>query len=139
MARIKKKAVKEYGGKVPRKEHLIARTSGKTVPISVSGVKKPKRFRPGTMALREIRRYQRSTELLIRKRPFQQLVREIAQSILPDLRFQTAAVAALHEAAEDYLVQLFEITNLVAIHAKRVTIMRKDMELALRIRGDFTK
>ena len=90
-------------------------------------MKKPHRFRPGTVALREIRRYQKSTELLIRKLPFQRLVREIAQDFKTDLRFQSSAVMALQEAAEAYLVSLFEDTNLAAIHAKRVTIQPKDL------------
>ena len=88
------------------------------------------------MALREIRRYQKSTELLIRKLPFQRLVREIAQEFKTDLRFQGSAVLALQEAAEAYLVGLFEDTTLAAIHAKRVTIMPKDIQLARRIRGE---
>ena len=100
------------------------------------GVKKPHRYRPGTVALREIRKYQKSTELLIRKLPFQRLVREIAQDFKTDLRFQSSAVLALQEAAEAYLVGLFEDTNLAAIHAKRVTIMPKDIQLARRIRGE---
>lgn len=103
---------------------------------AVGGIKKPKRFRPGTVALREIRRYQKSSELLLRKLPFQRLVREIAQDYKDDLRFQSAAVAALQESAEAFLVGLFEDTNLAAIHAKRVTIMPKDVRLARRIRKD---
>ena len=103
---------------------------------STGGVKKPHRYRPGTVALREIRKYQKSTELLIRKLPFQRLVREIAQDFKTDLRFQSSAVLALQEAAEAYLVGLFEDTNLAAIHAKRVTIMPKDIQLARRIRGE---
>jgi histone H3 len=97
-----------------------------------------RRFRPGTVALREIRRYQKSTELLIRKLPFQRLVREIARDInnQNDLRFQGSAVEALQEASEAFLVGLFEDTNLCAIHAKRVTIMSKDIQLARRIRGE---
>ncbi|TRY68715.1 hypothetical protein TCAL_03263 [Tigriopus californicus] len=83
-----------------------------------------------------IRRYQKSTELLIRKLPFQRLVREIAQDFKTDLRFQSSAVMALQEASEAYLVGLFEDTNLCAIHAKRVTIMPKDIQLARRIRGE---
>lgn len=82
------------------------------------------------------RKYQKSTELLIRKLPFQRLVREIAQDFKTDLRFQSSAVLALQEAAEAYLVGLFEDTNLAAIHAKRVTIMPKDIQLARRIRGE---
>ena len=87
--------------------------------------------RPGTVALREIRRYQKSTELLIRKLPFQRLVREIAQDFKTDLRFQSSAVMALQEASEAYLVGLFEDTNLCAIHAKRVTIMPKDVSTVI--------
>ncbi|XP_056169488.1 histone H3.3-like [Syzygium oleosum] len=99
-------------------------------------VKKRHRFRPGTVALREIRKYQKSTELLIRKLPFQRLVREIAQDFQTDLQFQSSAVAALQEAAEAYLVGLFEDTDLCAIHAKQVTITRKDIQLARRIQGE---
>ena len=107
----------------------------KSAPTA-GGVKKPHRYRPGTVALREIRKYQKSTELLIRKAPFQRLVREIAQDFKTDLRFQSTAVLALQEASEAYLVGLFEDTNLCAIHAKRVTIMPKDNQLARRIRGE---
>ena len=88
------------------------------------------------MALREIRKYQKSTELLIRKLPFQRLVRQIAQEFKQELRFQSTAILALHEAGEAFLVGLFEDTNLCAMHAKRVTIMPKDMQLARRIRGE---
>ncbi|KAI3943869.1 hypothetical protein MKW92_021118 [Papaver armeniacum] len=117
---------------VARKTTAAARKSAPTT----GGVKKPHRYRPGTVALREIRKYQKSTELLIRKLPFQRLVREIAQDFKTDLRFQSHAVLALQEAAEAYLVGLFEDTNLCAIHAKRVTIMPKDIQLARRIRGE---
>jgi len=134
MARTKQTARKSTGGKAPRKQ-LATKAARKSAP-SVGGVKKPHRYRPGTVALREIRRYQKSTELLIRKLPFQRLVREIAQDFKTDLRFQSSAVLALQEAAEAYLVNLFEDTNLCAIHAKRVTIMPKDIQLARRIRGE---
>mmetsp|Transcript_9282 Transcript_9282/g.32769 ORF Transcript_9282/g.32769 Transcript_9282/m.32769 type:complete len:121 (-) Transcript_9282:853-1215(-) len=98
--------------------------------------RKKHRFRPGTVALREIRKYQKSTELLIRKMPFARLVREIANNISPEpLRWTAEALLALQEAAEDVLVHLFEDCNLCAIHAKRVTIMPKDLQLARRIRG----
>merc|ERR1711865_312784 len=107
----------------------------KASPIE-GGIKKPHRYRPGTVALREIRKYQKSTELLIRKLPFQRLVREVAQDFKTDLRFQSQAVLALQEASEAYLVGLFEDTNACAIHAKRVTVMPKDMMLAKRIRGE---
>jgi histone H3 len=88
------------------------------------------------VALRQIRKYQKSTDLLIRKLPFQRLVREVAADFKNDLRFQSTAMLALQEAAEAYLVSLFEDTNLCAIHAKRVTIMPKDIQLARRIRGE---
>ncbi|GAA5907527.1 hypothetical protein JCM8208_001405 [Rhodotorula glutinis] len=98
--------------------------------------RKPHRYRPGTVALREIRRYQKSTELLIRKAPFIRLVREICSDVGETLRWQASALGALQEAAEDYLVALFEDTNLCAIHAKRVTVQPKDMQLARRLRGE---
>lgn len=98
---------------------------------------KPHRYRPGTVALREIRRYQKSSELLIRKLPFSRLVRYIAQSMFKKAyRMQANAVLAMQEAAETYLVRLFEDSNLCAIHAKRVTILPKDIQLARRIRGE---
>ena len=129
---------KSTGGKAPRKQ-LATKAARKSVQQgSGGGIKKPHRFRPGTVALREIRRYQKSTELLIRKLPFQRLVREIAQDFKTDLRFQASAISALQEASEAYLVGLFEDTNLCAIHAKRVTIMPKDIQLARRIRGERT-
>ncbi|KAH7352960.1 hypothetical protein KP509_19G072300 [Ceratopteris richardii] len=132
MARTKQTARKSTGGKAPRKQ-LATKAARKSAPAT-GGVKKPHRFRPGTVALREIRKYQKSTELLLRKLPFQRLVREIAQDFKTDLRFQSSAVLALQEASEAYLVGLFEDTNLCAIHAKRVTIMPKDIQLARRIR-----
>jgi len=100
--------------------------------------RKPHRYRPGTVALREIRRYQKSTELLIRKLPFQRLVREIAQDYKDDLRFQSKAILALQEASETFLVNFFEDCNLLAIHAKRVTIMPKDVKLCARIWQRYT-
>jgi histone H3 len=134
MARTKQTARKSTGGKAPRKH--VANKAARKSAVTGGGVKKPHRFRPGTVALREIRKYQKSTELLIRKLPFQRLVREIAQDYKTDLRFQSSAIAALQEAAEAYLVGLFEDSNLCAIHAKRVTIMNKDLQLARRIRGE---
>ena len=129
-ARTKQTRRGKTGGKTP-----ATKAARKSAP-AVGGVKKPHRYRPGTVALREIRRYQKSTELLVRKAPFQRLVREIAQDFKTDLRFQGSAVLALQEAAEAYLVGLFEDVNLCAIHAKRVTIMPKDSQLARRIRGE---
>eukprot|EP00927_Polykrikos_kofoidii_P067715 TRINITY_DN6315_c0_g5_i1.p1 TRINITY_DN6315_c0_g5~~TRINITY_DN6315_c0_g5_i1.p1 ORF type:complete len:137 (-),score=23.22 TRINITY_DN6315_c0_g5_i1:128-538(-) len=134
MARTKMTARKSVGPMAERTA-LAAKTARKQQPLA-GGIKKPHRFRPGTVALREIRKYQKSTELLIRKLPFQRLVREIAQDVKHDLMFQSQAVLALQEAAEAYLVGLFEDTNLCAIHAKRVTIMPKDIQLARRLRGE---
>ena len=128
MARTKQTARKNTGFKTTSKSNKSSKTT--------SAVKKTHRYRPGTVALREIRKYQKSTELLIRKLPFQRLVREVAQDCKNDLRFQSSAVMALQEAAEAYLVSLFEDTNLCAIHAKRVTIMPRDMQLARRIRNE---
>ncbi|TNV74307.1 hypothetical protein FGO68_gene14320 [Halteria grandinella] len=134
MARTKQTARKQTGAKAPRKA-LANKAARKTAPAD-GGVKKPHRFRPGTVALREIRKYQKSTELLIRKLPFQRLVREIAADYKSDLRFQSSAVGAIQEACEAYMVGVFEDTNLCAIHAGRVTIMPKDIQLARRIRGE---
>ena len=120
----------------------VARNRGANVTrfgTVLGGVKIPERKRrPGVAALKEIRKYQKSTELLLRKRPFQALLREVAAEVNNDLRFQGSAILALQEATEAYLVGLFEDTNLCAIHAKRVTIMPKDMQLSRRIRGDRT-
>ena len=130
MARTKQTARKSTGGKAPRKQ-LATKAARKSAPAT-GGVKKPHRYRPGTVALREIRRYQKSTELLIRKLPFQRLVREIAQDFKTDLRFQSSAVVALQEASEAYLVGLFEDTNLCAIHAKRCAPALLSVGLDLR-------
>jgi histone H3 len=134
MARTKQAARAYMGGKRPRVQ--LAKKSAPKIAPSKGGANKPRRYKPGTVALREIRQYQKSTELLIRKIPFQRLVREIAQDLRTDIRFQSAALAALQTASEDYLVALFEDTNLCALHARRVTIMPRDMQLARRIRGE---
>ena len=134
MARTKQTARKSTAGKAPRKQ--LATKGVRKSGLNTGGVKKPFRYRPGTVALREIRLYQRMTQLLIPKLPFQRLVRQITQDFKADYRFQSAALMALQEASESYLVGLFEDTNLCAIHAKRVTIMPKDIHLARRIRGE---
>ncbi|KAM3863101.1 histone H3.3A-like [Diretmus argenteus] len=113
MTKAARKSFPSTGGKAPRKQ-LATKAARKSVP-STGGVKKPHRYR---------------------KLPFQRLVKEIAQYFKPGLRFQSAAIGALQEASETYLVRLFEDTNMCAIHAKRVTIMPKDMQLAKRIRGE---
>eukprot|EP00798_Chlamydomonas_sp_ICE-L_P008938 gene8938-biopygen2847 len=121
MARIKQIARKSTCSKAPRKQ----------LPIKASNydsnVNKPNRYRPGTVALREIRKYQKSTDLLIRKLPFQRLVREILQDFKTDLRFQSSAVLALQEASEAYLVGLFEECNFAAILAKRIDPFARDV------------
>ncbi|KAF9733931.1 histone H3-like centromeric protein hH3v [Paraphaeosphaeria minitans] len=97
-----------------------------------------RRYKPGTVALKEIRKYQKSTELLLMKAPFQRLVREICQNVTTEdgpNRWQSQAVAALQEATEAFLVSLFHDANLCAIHAKRVTIQQKDIQLARRLRA----
>ena len=143
MARTKQTARRDQGGKALRRiftknpssiKAQIAAKKGKT------GYSKPKKqkFRPGTVALREIRKYQKSTDLLIRKLPFQCLVQEIIFEHKQDYRLAPAAAVAFQEAAEAYLIGLFEDTNLCAIHAKRVTIMPKDIQLAQRICGERT-
>ncbi|KAF6165994.1 hypothetical protein GIB67_012891 [Kingdonia uniflora] len=113
----------------------ILNAARKSAPTT--GVKKLHRYRPrlSLFALSEIRKYQKST-LLIRKLPFQRLVREIVQDFKTDLRFQSHSVLALQEAAEAYLVSLFEDTDLCAIHAKHAIIMPKDIQLARRIHGE---
>lgn len=137
MARTKQTARKSTGGKAPVKA-LATKAARKSAPASAK-VTKPRRWRPGTAALREIRKYQKSTDLLIRKLPFQRLVKEILQNmrgVYTVYRWNSNALMALQEACEAYLVSLFQDTNLCAIHAKRVTIFPKDIQLARRIRGE---
>ena len=112
---------------------LATKASRKSCPHG--GVKKPHRFRPGTVALREIRRYQKCTDTLIPKLSFQRLVRETAGKIRADLKFQSTALLALQEAAEAHIVSVFEDANCCAIHARRVTVLPRDIDLARRIRG----
>lgn len=119
--------------------NMVAKKQAQTAH-GVGGVKieKRRRYRPGSVALREIRRYQKSGDLLIPKLPFSRLVREIAMNGGGfKFKFQASAVMALQEAAEAYVTQVFEDTLLCAIHAGRKTTMPKDMQLARRIRGDF--
>lgn len=150
MARSKQMPQKSTGGgvaqKMPRKDYrpqkapasgaVVGQNKGMSDGAAVK-IRKPHRFRPGTVALREIRRYQKSTDLLIRKLPFQRLVRELMQECTTkEMRIQASALLALQEAAEYYLTGLFDDTNLIAIHAKRITIQPKDMQLARRLRGE---
>jgi histone H3 len=132
MVRVKQRPVASFGKGAVRQQ-MMRKIGAEKVP-KVCSVSK-NRYRPGSRALRDIRKYQKSTELLIKKLPFQRLIRQIGQDFNIDLRFQSKALLALQEASEVYLVDLFEDTNLCAIHANRVTIMKKDMQLAQRIRG----
>lgn len=129
--RTKQTAKKSTGGKAPRRS-LSTKAARGTGDHDV--VKKPYKYRPGTVALREIRKYQKSHDLLIRKLPFTRLVRQIAQDFKTDLRFRSTAMESLQEAGESFLTGIFEDSNLVAIHAKRVTIQVKDIQLCKRIR-----
>ncbi|KAJ7068365.1 histone H3 [Mycena amicta] len=151
VAATKRKAAPDSDPPTPaKKAKMTARksTGGKAPRMSNANAPAPrkKRFRPGTVALREIRKYQKSTDLLLRKLPFARLVREIASEMttdynnhLSDLRWQSSALLALQEATEAYLVHLFEDANLCAIHAKRVTLMQRDIQLARRIRGAWDR
>lgn len=145
MARTKQKAVKRYSHPVLGGKHL-----NDCIPKGYVPQKKPKakevlkstrarpvhRFKPGTVALREIRKYQRSTETIIPKAPFARMVREIIAYYGTDMRVTSGAFEALQQASEAYLAGLFEDVNLCALHAGRVTIQPKDMSLARRIRGE---
>ncbi|WIA33072.1 hypothetical protein OEZ86_006228 [Tetradesmus obliquus] len=156
MARTKQTARKTTGGKTSLLAKKMRQVTARKSAVASKGIKKVvatkvarksavkvanttvKHKRPtkrGTVALREIKKYQKSTELLLRKGPFQRLVREVCQEFKDDFRFKTDALLALQEAAEAYLVGLMEDSNLCAIHGKRVTIMPKDMQLARRLRG----
>ena len=137
---------------MPKAKNAAAKISSKAKKRSMAGAKKGKspmkktapaaggrkkpRMRPGTVALREIRRYQKSSKNLLPRAPFQRVVRDVARGYDSDLRFASQALVALQEAAEAYLVGIFEDAGMCALHANRVTVMRKDMDLARRIRGD---
>ncbi|XP_060211740.1 histone H3.3-like [Lycium barbarum] len=134
IARTKKTPCRSTEGKAPRKQ-LVTKVARKSAPTT-GGVKKPYRYMPETVALREIRECLKSTELLIKKVPFQRLVRVIAHNFKIDLRFQGHGMLALHEEVEAYMVGLFADANLCAIHAKRVVIRSRDIQFAKRIRGE---
>ena len=144
MARVKQTIRRHTAGKVVGKTlatkspaaRKAAAPGGGRKETAPGGIKKPHRYRPGTVALREIRRYQKGTELLMRKAPFQRLVKEIAQDFAKSpKRMQATAVQALQEADEAFGVTCFEDSNLCAIHAKRVTVMPKDLQLVAKIKG----
>jgi len=122
-----------FGGKYGSKYGKGAK--GKDLAAHAGGVKKP-RFRPGMLALKEIKKMQCQTEAVIPRLPFQRLVRDIARASNQDIRFSVHALKALQEATECYLTGLFEDSYLIALHGKRVTLMARDIQLARRIRGD---
>ena len=145
MARTKQEAQKNASskqrfansaGKAPRAHVAALKAAAVAAAAPKAGIKKKHRFRPGTVALRQIRKYQKTTENLVPKLPFMRLVREIAQAERPDLRFQADAMGALQEAAEKYLIDLFGDSQVSAMHGKRVTIMPKDMHLVRAFRGE---
>ena len=132
MTRTRKQTARKSTG--PRTLSVQSQTDNHTQPTSSLVTSGLRPYRPSSLALQQIRRYQKSTKLLIKRHPFQRLVRDIA--IKYHKKFQIAALSALQEASEAYLVGLFEDTNLCTIHARRVTIMPKDIQLARRIRGE---
>jgi histone H3 len=137
MARTKQTARKSVSGKAPKINLATkaARKATQSAPAICRGIRRRHRYRPGTRSLMEIRKYQKAYNNLLPRLPFQRLVREVAQDYKSSIRFQANALLALQEGAEAFLVGLFQDTNLCAIHAKRVTISPKDMQLARRIRG----
>lgn len=149
MARTKQTARKSTGGKAPRLQ-LATKSARESEARERMRKIKPYKYRPGTVSLREIRRFQKSTDTLIPKISFGRVAKEVAQDMAQEIhmdhgklskdnvRFQTTALAAVQEAAEAFIVNQMEETNLCAIHAKRVTIQPKDMDLALKIGGHLT-
>ena len=135
MARTKNSSRKSSSGKVPRTSIAVKRMKSEKKKSDASA-KKPSKFRPGTVAIRDIKRYQKGTEMLLRKLPFQRLVREIAQTSKDGVKFAASAVLAMQEATEAHMINLFADTCLCAIHGRRVTIQPRDLQLALRLRGD---
>jgi len=133
MARTKQTPRRSTGGKATAG---LARAAARRATKAGSKPAVKRRYWPGTVALRDIRKFQHSGELLLSKLPFLRLVREVAQEYTNAPRFQASAVLALQEAAEAYLVGLFQDAQLCAVHAKRVTVISKDIQLARRIRGE---
>ncbi|KAF3439885.1 hypothetical protein FNV43_RR18163 [Rhamnella rubrinervis] len=120
----------------PSTRRAESATPRRTPRSSGTQRQKKHRYRPGTVALREIRHFQKSCNLLIPAAPFIRTVREITSQYSQQVnRWKPEALVALQEAAEDFLVHLFEDAMLCAIHAKRVTLMKKDFELARRLGG----
>ncbi len=135
MAPVKQTAHKSTGGEPPCL-HLATKAAQAAVQKAIA-MKKPHRWRPGTLAAIEIRKFQKTTNLLIRKAPFQHLVREIVQDMSrkSDLQMQNTDLLALQEAAEYFMVDVFNNTNLCAQQGKRETIMHKNLVLACCMQG----
>ena len=138
MPKSKAAAKAKAATKLPTKVSKTSKAIKKTAPAAggMKGDRRKNRMKPGTVTLREIKKYQRTVNMLLPRASFQRLVRTITMEMDHQLRFQSQALQALQEASEAYIVGLFEDTNLCAIHAKRVTVQKKDMDLARRIRGD---
>jgi len=138
MARIKASAKRHPRATALIEKDLQKRKKAQQARDRLSMQRRPRRFRPGTVALREIRRYQASTNYLINRAPFQRLVRQICQDLnhTKEMRFQASAINAIQSAAEDHLIKVFEDSVQCMLHAGRKTLMTKDMQLAKRIRGD---
>lgn len=135
MSRTKQTASKALGGKAPRKG-MSAKSARKSVPASSgpsAAAPKKTRFKAGALALKEIRKYQKSTDLLIRKRPFQRMVRELSKG-REGMRFQASAIVAFQEAVENFLTNLIEDAYRCVLHAKRVTLLPKDICLVYKIK-----
>jgi histone H3 len=129
-------ASKKSGGSASKKATTKTKAPNKKIIKRAEGEKRPHRFRAGTVALREIKRYQKSGDMLLRKQPFQRLVRSIAQEFSPNIRFQASAILALQEAAEGHLIDILADSNICAIHARRVGITDKDLQVASKIRKE---
>ncbi len=134
MAHTKQTARKSTGGAIPC-FHLATKSALGATQKAIA-VRKPHRWRPGTVAIREIQKFKKNTDLLIRKAPVQRLVCKIALKFeKSNLQMQSTAVLALQEAADYFMVDVFSNTNLCTMHCKHVTIMKKDMVLACCIQG----
>jgi histone H3 len=135
MACTKQTARKSTGGATP---HLhLATKAARAATQKAIAVRKPCRWPLGTVALREIPKFQKTTDLIIRKAPFQCLVQEIVHNISrkSDLQMQSTALLVLQEAAEYFMGDVFSNINLFAQYSKRVTIKVKDLDLACHIQG----
>ena len=137
---VKRQLARKSTASQPKSRPKGAQKRKKRVPIVRRDPRRQQRYRPGAFALREIRMYQKTTDLLIPRLGFQRVVRQVLQNMYGiegmHYRWQKTALLALQDATESYLTNLFEDSNLCTVHAKRVTIMPKDIKLARRIRGE---